>query len=537
MQPVRHVSVALLAILLLALPMLSMVGSPVEETLPDLVEFVNLSPQPASNDIMNDEIPSVEVLGDSVAFLWETDYTHWPNPDGTQPHEYPENEDAQIMFWRDGEFTELFNISTEGVKPEGYGHHPRMTAYDGRLYVFWNSHAWSDNNAFAVVLRVYDPATDTWDQPRTICETPDGGISAGGIGTVHDGKLWVAWQGRSPTQGNFSVDDPDIEILVRSFDGTTWGPVTNISEAKPGKDTEPSLVSIGGELHVAWSHDDPLKPGNADIHHRVMSAEGVWSDMTEELGLGPNRNDKKALIVDWNGTPCLLWQSDGINLRGRVYSDVVLSVMGDDRWGAPLIINPSGNDAGNVVPSALTFRDDLYIAWATSDDGITLGTDMDVVIRNFDGERFGEIAVLSPSDTHVNDRPSDDGSVDLFVFEGNLYAVFDSIFSPVTDGPNKDILLRYVGYDHDGDGTDDASDAFPKDPEEWTDTDGDGVGDNRDAYPNDRTRWQKEEDDPYEGRIPGDACAIGGMLLAVAVPFGLLLWFHYSEKRKARPKG
>ncbi len=91
--------------------------------------------------------------------------------------------------------------------------------------------------------------------------------------------------------------------------------------------------------------------------------------------------------------------------------------------------------------------------------------------------------------------------------------------------------------DYDGDGTDDASDAFPKDPEEWTDTDGDGVGDNRDAYPDDRTRWQKEEDDPYEGRIPGDACAIGGMLLAVAVPFGLLLWFHYSEKRKARPKG
>jgi len=534
-QPVRRVTAALLAILLLALPILSMVGLPADVTLPDLVEYVNLSPQPASNDIMNDEIPSAVVLGDGVAFVWETDYSHWPNPDGTQPIEYPEDEDAQIIFWRDGEFTEPFNISTEGVRPEGYAHHPRMTAYDGRLYVFWNSHAWSDNGAFAVVLRVYDPDTDTWDQPRTISETPDGGISAGGIGTVHDGKLWVAWQGRSPTIGNFSVDDPDTEILVRSFDGTTWGPVTNISEGNPGKDTEPSLVSIGGELHVAWSHDDPIKPGNADIYHRKMSSEGVWGDINEELGLGPDRDDKKALIVDWNGTPCLMWQSDGINLQGRVYSDVVLSVMDDDRWGSDLIINPPGNDAGNVVPTAVTFRDDLYIAWATSDDGITLGTDLDVVIRNFNGERFGEIVVLSPSDTHVNDNPSDDGSVDLFVFEGNLYAVFDSIFSPVTDGPNKDILLRYVGYDHDGDGTDDMSDAFPKDPNESIDTDGDGVGDNRDAYPNDRTRWLEEED-PFEGRIPGDACAIGGALVAVAVPFGLLLWFRYTEKQKARPK-
>ena len=43
--------------------------------------------------------------------------------------------------------------------------------------------------------------------------------------------------------------------------------------------------------------------------------------------------------------------------------------------------------------------------------------------------------------------------------------------------------------DSDGDGVNDALDAFPNDPTETVDSDGDGVGDNRDAFPNDPARW------------------------------------------------
>lgn len=39
--------------------------------------------------------------------------------------------------------------------------------------------------------------------------------------------------------------------------------------------------------------------------------------------------------------------------------------------------------------------------------------------------------------------------------------------------------------DRDGDGVNDADDAFPTDPTETVDTDGDGIGDNADPFPND----------------------------------------------------
>ncbi|MCK6529717.1 peptidoglycan DD-metalloendopeptidase family protein [Myxococcota bacterium] len=43
--------------------------------------------------------------------------------------------------------------------------------------------------------------------------------------------------------------------------------------------------------------------------------------------------------------------------------------------------------------------------------------------------------------------------------------------------------------DLDGDGVEDALDAFPGDPADWADGDGDGVGDNGDAFPSDPDEW------------------------------------------------
>ena len=52
--------------------------------------------------------------------------------------------------------------------------------------------------------------------------------------------------------------------------------------------------------------------------------------------------------------------------------------------------------------------------------------------------------------------------------------------------------------DSDGDGIDDAIDAFPDDNSEWVDSDGDGVGNNADAYPADPQRSTAEENQNTE---------------------------------------
>ena len=52
--------------------------------------------------------------------------------------------------------------------------------------------------------------------------------------------------------------------------------------------------------------------------------------------------------------------------------------------------------------------------------------------------------------------------------------------------------------DFDSDGVGDNSDAFPLDPDECSDSDGDGIGDNSDEYPDDPDKWEKEDEEEEE---------------------------------------
>lgn len=66
-------------------------------------------------------------------------------------------------------------------------------------------------------------------------------------------------------------------------------------------------------------------------------------------------------------------------------------------------------------------------------------------------------------------------------------------------GDNTDAFPQDVNEtsDTDGDGVGDNADAFPFDQTEWQDSDGDGVGDNADFFPFDATRWEQPSSDPF----------------------------------------
>ena len=69
--------------------------------------------------------------------------------------------------------------------------------------------------------------------------------------------------------------------------------------------------------------------------------------------------------------------------------------------------------------------------------------------------------------------------------------------------------------DTDGDGVNDANDAFPQDASEFADTDGDGIGDVADFYPSDATRSVEEAKTSNLLLIVLTALVIGGIGAAV----------------------
>jgi len=535
-MPRPRATAVIALLLLLALASLAPALDAAGPTPQSVLRFVDISP-PLPGDIMNDETPHLAVLGEDLVACWESDYTHWAGPGGEPPVEEPLNEDAQVRILHNGTWGPTFNVSTDGLGSDGYAHHTRMAVHDGRLYVFWNSHSLSPDDSFSVVMRVYDPATSTWGAAARIIDTPPNGLDAGGTGTSHDGRLWVVWQSVRRDANNTTVPE-GIEIMARWYDGTTWGPEMPVSQGERGPDTEADVLSVGGVLHVAWMHDDPVKPGNADIHWSRLLPNGTFSAPTTDLGFGAERNDKKPSIVAWGDRAVLLWQSDGINPRGQLYGDIVLRTYEGGAWGPAVQVTPVGRYFSNTNPDGAELDGRLYIAWGSNDDSEAVGGDVDVLMRDYDGVRFGDFDRLSPVDNGTVDKSPDDGSVDLCVHKGLLYAAWDAIYSTVADGADKDILFRYVGYDLDDDGHDDQQDAFPDNASEWSDADGDGHGDNSDKFPNDPTQWEVYPDD---GEGDGADLAMlvyaGAVAVAVVVVIASYLVIRGRKAGPTRPDG
>ena len=80
--------------------------------------------------------------------------------------------------------------------------------------------------------------------------------------------------------------------------------------------------------------------------------------------------------------------------------------------------------------------------------------------------------------------------------------------------------------DSDGDGVNDAEDAFKFDANESVDTDNDGVADRWDAYPEDPTRSQAE----VENRATV-CCTPSSPLLLLGLLVGRRVFLHFAKAR------
>jgi hypothetical protein len=101
--------------------------------------------------------------------------------------------------------------------------------------------------------------------------------------------------------------------------------------------------------------------------------------------------------------------------------------------------------------------------------------------------------------TAIEDVPVEQAGIDSEGIYSRTIPVADShdVYVVVTAYDRDDVESIYsnegmfsmpVVLDDDGDGVDNANDAFPDDPTEWTDSDDDGVGDNADFFPDDPDR-------------------------------------------------
>ncbi|WP_430461461.1 hypothetical protein ACQUQU_01415 [Thalassolituus sp. LLYu03] len=118
-----------------------------------------------------------------------------------------------------------------------------------------------------------------------------------------------------------------------------------------------------------------------------------------------------------------------------------------------------------------------------------------VVLADPDNNDFRPI----PGSANIDAGEGGDPDGHTVDFLGNVR--INGIFNPENPaGPQyKELDMGAIEYDpfgdFDGDGVDDADDAFPNDASETADSDNDGVGDNADAFPADPDEWADSDSD------------------------------------------
>jgi hypothetical protein len=362
-------------------------------------------------------------------FLYD-DEVEYELPDGspaeTQSIYYKEY--SQDTGW-DVPILDLANPDVNNPMPGGRNVAPHATAVGDTFWGVWEvsgDPAYRVNGS-SVLVRGKSPqgfTPITLVSPGTL-DSRDrlARIQAFGNGT------FIAWQ--TNTGENDSLSS---HIVGRTWDGTTLGPIENISVAFDGfSDQVVRLASDGTHLVAAWLSQNASEfaaEGEWSVKLSVRNETGVWGP---EVIIGPTGKwgAKTPDVAFYLGRIFVSWVTDNPEVTPRGDYDVVMRSY-DPATGAfsPMMM-PNGADFQieevdiSLFPWTTAQGGDgrlhLLFSSTSSPPGIaTSGTDNDIYERTYDGAAFSNATLLSD--------PLDNGFTEVapgfFLANGSLFAYF-----------------------------------------------------------------------------------------------------------------
>ncbi len=454
---------------------------------------------------------------------------------------YGRRGDVYVNWFNGTSWTAPLNISPTSKDETGHGvHGPRGVEYKGRLYITaeCTEPSMKDDDArddYDIVLRTWDGTS--WDPPltspmRVVSERDDDMAADTECRPIVLGEtLYLIWVQVPPVSETGVLPESFRRLVYRTFDGSSWGPITIIAQDNASVYTNPCAAEHKGELFVAFM-SNTSEARDVDILVVRLDGRG-WSAPIRVnpavLGHPDKRlNINPQLASDGRRLWCVWQSADPIAKSGSDY-DIMAASFDGERWSEAEEINRPNDVGHDRTPWATSHDGRIYVAWSCEDAEATDGGgDMDIVIRAHDESGWGPIELVSPygdNGTIVGEHtPGEDATPALCSGQGRLYCTWVSydVNTGHKGGSPAVIVKMVVDRDSDGDGVVDGEDAFPSDPGESRDTDGDGVGDGSDYRPLDPTVTSRSQIGAGEatGGFPWPAVAI---LVVVVLALALLL--------------
>lgn len=366
---------------------------------------VNLSPGP-SQDNMTDTEVLMQVYHGKLWVIWSAG--HDEGVEGLTNLTYRTTDDG--VTW-----SALGRISP--TVTNGINTYLRTEVFQGRLYFVWKT---TDSHITAgrppptkdldIVSRWYDGDTNSWGNFTEITDPANGTLDWFADIKAFQGKLYVAWQA-SPYDPyaiipNFGKSD----ILMRVFDGNSWGPITvpsaeadlregNIEDSLPIFSIYRNPITGLEELYLVWMRGESAERNNGntdyDVAYRMFNG-AAWT--TTRYLTEPNDTDDDMFpcLQEYNGVLYAFWIS-GVNttvVGGNdkitliaTYGDLVYRAYNGRDWSAIKEITHNAYLDNVSHPSCAVFNGRLFAAWESPTNLPVGGPAWDVAVRNIDFDR------------------------------------------------------------------------------------------------------------------------------------------------------
>jgi len=230
---------------------------------------------------------------------------------------------------------------------------------------------------------------------------------------VFNGRMYVAWE--TSERNNVGT-----MIYVRSMKDDDWGPISAVAGVEDGViDNEPAMAVFNGNLYLAWQHSGG---DDTDIMCKELSGD-TWSDCGY---VSPQYNygiDSLPSLIAYKGYLYAVWSTRSTTTGKDPNGDVVIRHYDGVEWSDNItIVNRFPVNGYDDQAKLAVYNDNLVVTWVTRDDKIKSGNNIDIVLREFDGENWGLFHAVSPPG-----GPNDDCSYpSVAVYSGKLYIAWQA---------------------------------------------------------------------------------------------------------------
>ncbi|MBM4248257.1 MAG: hypothetical protein FJ149_02255 [Euryarchaeota archaeon] len=344
---------------------------------------VDISPP---GDLYEDDSPDIIAYGGKVYVAWS----------GAQNESQFSNSNIFIRSWDGSRWEDLVRLTPNDLTR--MNDWPQMDVFQGRLFVFWRT---TDERLAQIipytgdmdmVYRTFDG--DSWSSTNELTPDWDSQIDWSLNLVQFDGKLFAFWDMDTDLTDGFTVD-----IFYRYLDGSGWSaPYNIIPQPDAELDEIPKTavyrnpVTGKDELWACWIRGSP---GLHDLDIMVRRYDGIsWGAVTELTTPGEQKDNMGAELLEYDGRLYAVWvtgtntteEKNSTIVIYNTFGDVVIRAYDGYGWSDLMELTPGEENDNANSPAMAVFKGKLYCGWAYPYEPASPGgiETWDIVVRNID---------------------------------------------------------------------------------------------------------------------------------------------------------